>query len=243
VIRFLSVSPHPLPGWTLDPTKRFYVRGKGVKVFRAELVSIDTMELLAVVDALEQLPPLDARFYVDASYILYGTNKKNVAARDMLRRSNRPLWIRFTKVMSRRLVLRLHTYFVKCSSHGKGGGKQHPSIDLWNDRADTWAGNFATKGPFIHDWWPEGELDYHVLHRGKAVRGDVRAHIRSQFEEKHFSSALSTVGTRYPRSEQGQHKVLPIGGSLGEGRKATSTLLCLHLSEYGSSHAGQLLHV
>ena len=116
------------------------------------------MELLAVVDALEQLPPLDARFYVDASYILYGTNKKNVAAQDMLRRSNRPLWLRFTKVMRRRLVLGLHTYFVKCSSHGKRGKAQHPSIDLWNDRADTCAGNFATKGPFIHDWWPEGSL-------------------------------------------------------------------------------------
>jgi hypothetical protein len=109
----------------------------------------------------------------------------------MLRRSNMPLWNRFTRVMSRRLILGLHTYFVKCSSHGKVGKSQHPSsINLWNDRADAWAGNFATKGPFIHDWWPEGELDYHVLHRGKAIRGDVRAHIRSQFEEKHFSSAL-----------------------------------------------------
>ena len=74
---YASVSPHPLPGWTLDPTKRFYFRGNGVKVFGAELVSVDTMELLAVVDALEYLPLLDARFYVDASYILYGTNKSS----------------------------------------------------------------------------------------------------------------------------------------------------------------------
>lgn len=67
---YSSVSPHSLHGWIIDPTKRFYIRGKGVRVFGAELVSIHIMELLPVVNALEQLPPIDACFYVDASCIL-----------------------------------------------------------------------------------------------------------------------------------------------------------------------------
>ena len=52
-----------------------------------------------------------------------------------------------------------------------------------------------------------------------------------------------TVGLRNSGSEQGQHTVLQIGGPLGEGRKATSTFLCLRLSESGASHAGQMLHL
>jgi hypothetical protein len=169
----------------------------------------------------------------------------------ILRRSNRPLWIRFTKVMSRRLILGLHTYFVKCSSHGKGGKSQHPCIGLWNDRADTWAGNFATKGPFIHDCWTEGELAYHVLHRaeGRPGRRQGAHSVAIRGETILFGSPVedgrvrSTISTRHPRSEQRQHKVLPIGGLLGEGRRATFAFICLRLSEPGSSHAGQMLHV
>ena len=185
---YASVTPHPLPGWTLNPSKEFFFRGKGVRVLGAEPVAIDSMELLALVDLLENAPYMSTLVYVDASYILHGASRRRPNARAWVRQSNRALWRRFDEACAKRELVGAETTLIKCSSHGKDS-RQHASIDLWNGRADRMAERFRIQGPFQDEWWLRGDLDYALLYRGQLVRGDPRVHIRDCFEEAHLEAA------------------------------------------------------
>ena len=185
---YASVTPHPLPGWTLNPSKEFFFRGKGVRVLGAEPIAIDSMELLALVDLLENAPHMSTLIYVDASYILHGASRRRLNARAWVRQSNRALWRRFDEACAIRERVGAETTLIKCSSHGKDS-RQHTSIDLWNGRADRIAERFRIKGPFQDEWWLRGDLDYVLLYRGQLVRGDPRLHIRDCFEEAHLEAA------------------------------------------------------
>ena len=185
---YASVTPHPLPGWTLNPSKEFFFRGKGVRVLGAEPVAIDSMELLALVDLLENAPYMSTLVYVDASYILHGASRRRPNARAWVRQSNRALWRRFDEACAKRELVGAETTLIKCSSHGKDS-RQHASIDLWNGRADRMAERFRIQGPFQDEWWLRGDLDYVLLYRGQLVRGDPRVHIRDCFEEAHLEAA------------------------------------------------------
>lgn len=88
---FASVTPHPLSGLTLNPTKEFFFRGKGVRVVGAEPVAIDSMELLTLVDLLENGPFITTLIYIEASYVLHGASRRRPNARAWFRQSNRSL--------------------------------------------------------------------------------------------------------------------------------------------------------
>jgi hypothetical protein len=147
----------------------FFFRGKGVRVLGAEPVAIDSMELLALVDLLENAPHMSTLIYVDASYILHGAYRRRLNARAWVRQSNRALWRRFDEVCAIRERVGAETILIKCSSHGKDS-RQHASIDLWNGRADRMAERFRIKGPFQDEWWLRGDLDY-VSSTGVSLSG------------------------------------------------------------------------
>jgi hypothetical protein len=83
--------------------------------------------------------------------------------------------------LSRRKALGFFCTFVKCSSHDKDPD-QDARISLWNNRADGAAEKARLYGPFASEWWTKGDLDHVFLHNGCTVRGDPRAHIRSNWE-------------------------------------------------------------
>jgi hypothetical protein len=153
---FALVTPHFLPGWTLDSTKEFFFRGKGVRILGAEQVAIDSMELLTLVDLLENAPFITTLVYVDASYVLHGASRRRSNTRACVRQSNRALWRRFDAACARREREGAETTLIKCSSHGKDS-RQLASIDLWNGRADRMAERLRIQGPYQDEWWVRGD--------------------------------------------------------------------------------------
>jgi ribonuclease HI len=91
--------------------------GSGASRVGAEPLSIDTLELLAAIAAMEHAPDWDLVIYHDASYIsripLYRNTRRQV------RSLNRGLWIRFLNILDERTRRGVTTKFVKCTAHGR----------------------------------------------------------------------------------------------------------------------------
>ena len=68
---YSSVTPHSVDGWEVDSSGAYSARAQGVSCYGAEPVAIDTCELMAVVDILENGPRHHLTLLVDASYIMF----------------------------------------------------------------------------------------------------------------------------------------------------------------------------
>ena len=188
---YSSVTPHPLHGWTRDISGTFSSREQGVTCYGAEKVAVDTCELMAVVDVLENAPQENLTLLVDASYIMFGFNAHSSGLRRQIRSTNRALWYRAREALSLRRKNGFFVRFRKCSSHNKDPN-QHPLISLWNDRADKKAkAGCNNKDNCLHEWTPDGDFSFQILHRGKTVRGDPRKHIGASIKQIHFDYAES----------------------------------------------------
>ena len=181
---YASVTPHRTAHWTQlgrrEPGSKslFYSRSGGRTQYGAEAVSIDAMELMAVVDVLEMADRnLNVYILTDSAYVMAGTARHSWGTRSLIRQTNRALWRRITVALSQRQLLGALTVFAKCSSHGKDK-QQHELISLWNSRADNEAELKRQHGLLEQEWWPEGDVGHTLLFHGKAVRGDPRLHIR-----------------------------------------------------------------
>ena len=181
---YASVTPHRTAHWTQlgrrEPGSKslFYSRSGGRTQYGAEAVSIDAMELMAVVDVLEMADRnLNVYILTDSAYVMAGTARHSWGTRSLIRQTNRALWRRLTVALSQRQLLGARTVFAKCSSHGKDK-QQHELISLWNSRADKEAELMRQHGLLEQEWWPEGDVAHTLLFHGKAVRGDPRLHIR-----------------------------------------------------------------
>jgi hypothetical protein len=69
---YSSVTPHSVDGWEVNSSGACSARGQGVSCYGAEPVAIDTCELMAVVDILENGPRHHLTLLVDVSYIMFG---------------------------------------------------------------------------------------------------------------------------------------------------------------------------
>ena len=188
---YSSVTPHTLEGWAIDVSGKYSSKERGVSCYGAEKVAVDTCELMAVVDVLENAPQENLTLLVDASYIMYGFHAHPSGLRRQIRNTNRPLWLRAREALTQRHKAGLFVRFRKCSSHNKDPN-QHPLITLWNDRADEKAkAGCGSANNCLHEWTPDGDFSFQMLFRGKLVRGDPRKHIGSTVKQIQFDHAES----------------------------------------------------
>ena len=174
---YASVTPHTIDGWSPHPSGKYSSRSKGVACYGAEAIAVDTCELMAVVDVLENGPQANLTLLVDASYIMFGFNAHPSGIRRQVRRTNRALWLRANSALNQRIEQGFFVRFRKCSSHNQDSN-QHQLVTLWNDRADTEAkAGCRSKTDLIKEWVPDGDFSFQLLARGKLVRGDPRSHI------------------------------------------------------------------
>jgi hypothetical protein len=186
---YASVTPHTIDGWSPHPSGKYSSRSKGVACYGAEAIAVDTCELMAVVDVLENGPQANLTLLVDASYIMFGFNAHPSGIRRQVRRTNRALWLRANSALNQRIEQGFFVRFRKCSSHNQDSN-QHQLVTLWNDRADTEAkAGCRSKTDLIKEWVPDGDFSFQLLARGKLVRGDPRSHIGRAAAANSFTHA------------------------------------------------------
>jgi ribonuclease HI len=104
---FASVSFVPLPGWSHVADSPHYVLGWRVTVYGAEEPSINTMELMAVVESLERCGSAHVTIYSDSAYAVQ--KNPSLLPRRCVRSADRALWRRLDDIISLRTSLGLFT--------------------------------------------------------------------------------------------------------------------------------------
>ena len=187
------VSPQIIPNWTVSEDPPCSFTGARVESLGAEPVNINTLELLAVSSAIAVAAYKPVHVVTDSGYVISGLHRLHERrTRKILRTTERPLWESLKGTLGKRDPL-LPVAVQKCSSHLKDA-EQDPGITFWNDVADRLAKGAANLPVGSTDPWPEGELEYSLLHRGKAIRSDPRRHIRDSFERSSLDHAC-TLGS------------------------------------------------
>ena len=154
----------------------------------AEPISIDTMELMAILALARNAPANDVLVYTDSSYVVKGCRRHGLSARRQIRRSNRYLWHELGVALAKHRANGFQFVVAKCSAHGKDPG-QDPAVTLGNDQADA-ESKAANKSGHARHTLLKDPFTHRLLFRGQTVRGDPRRHMKKHFQHCHFESAV-----------------------------------------------------
>ena len=179
-------TPQP-NGWRQSSLGTWSTLSRSYECYGAEPISIDTMELMAIVELAENPPQQDILVYTDSAYVLKGCSKAPLTPRRILRQSNRALWHSLRTAIKKHTDKNLRFVVAKCAAHGRDP-KQHASISINNDRADAAAKTANKRNHEIHRILKEPS-GLQLLYRGRTVRGDPRRHMKKYFQYEQYQRA------------------------------------------------------
>ena len=84
--------PLQLSRWKDSSLRNYSILSGSYGTYGAEPISIDTMELMAILALAQDPPQRDVVVYTDSSYVLKGCSRHHTSTRRSLRQTNRYLW-------------------------------------------------------------------------------------------------------------------------------------------------------
>ncbi len=175
------------PPWKPSRLRTFSQLSDAFEHLGADPISIDTMELMAILALALNPPRRDVLVYSDSSYVVKGCQRSLTSTRRRLRRSNRYLWHQLTEAVDNHRSNGFKFVVAKCAAHGRDD-KQAEHINAGNKLADL-AAKAANRSGHVSRVLLDDPFTHRLLFRGRSVRGDPRRHMKKYFQHARFELA------------------------------------------------------